>query len=629
MQYMKNLIFMLLLVIGGTDSILGQTATYSSGRKCYGFTNANGEWVIQPQYNSARSFSEGLAAVRIEKSYDNKLWGFINNRNELFIAAKYDDALDFENGLAPVKIGWKWGLINKQGQIVLPFVVECDLKMDKITKTGYTIIHGHYWGCKEYAVVKGQQIIIPLHRYTNISVFDENESLFYVENIDQYGVVDGTGREVIPCKYKKIEKWNALGLAKVKNDNGYGLINKQGKEIIPCQYYNIGDFDAKGRTKVEIRLPSIVRDNGTKEYHGKDGYEKSTFGIIDISGKEIIPCKYNYIDSNINKFPVKVGMYDGNKEILYGLINAKNEEVLSCKYHEIGNFDNNRRAWVRGEDGGGYIDKSYKFITPPRYTKVDIDSIEENGWIRVYKNDGGYGNNRLIGYINAEGIEVVPCKYTFIDKFDSSEFIKVGIGRKEGLINKQGKEIVECGYYASIKPFNSFGIAIVLKEYRYDEYFCGGINKEGKEIIPCKYISISNFDSLGFAVVSINPDREKFYGVINFKGETVIPCKYSNIYTTNIGGWWKVQKDEGAGWMKIVNNGYCNMEGKEVIPCIYSSISDFNDKSIALVAKSVREYASDIVVSYGYINKSGEEIVACKYSSPEKARSRLPKKLRE
>ena len=45
-----------------------------------GFLNQHGEFVIDPQFEAASSFSEGLAAVEIDDE-----WGFINKDSDIVI----------------------------------------------------------------------------------------------------------------------------------------------------------------------------------------------------------------------------------------------------------------------------------------------------------------------------------------------------------------------------------------------------------------------------------------------------------------------------------------------------------------------------------------------------------------
>lgn len=67
----------------------------------WGFVNTEGKVIIEPQYEKAKSFSNGLAAV-----CKGGLWGFINANNNLVIECKYLDAGYMEsNGLCPVRQG--------------------------------------------------------------------------------------------------------------------------------------------------------------------------------------------------------------------------------------------------------------------------------------------------------------------------------------------------------------------------------------------------------------------------------------------------------------------------------------------------------------------------------------------
>ena len=64
----------------------------------YGFIDKSGKVVIEPQFDNAEPFSEGLACV--EK--DGK-WGFIDKSGKMVIEPQFDGASDFSEGLAKVK----------------------------------------------------------------------------------------------------------------------------------------------------------------------------------------------------------------------------------------------------------------------------------------------------------------------------------------------------------------------------------------------------------------------------------------------------------------------------------------------------------------------------------------------
>lgn len=82
--------------------------------KC-GYLDRNGDVAIEPKFDLAKPFSEGLAAVQV-----NGKWGFINPEGEMVIEPKYNRANPFQNGLAlvasyPEKY---FGYIDTKGKVV-------------------------------------------------------------------------------------------------------------------------------------------------------------------------------------------------------------------------------------------------------------------------------------------------------------------------------------------------------------------------------------------------------------------------------------------------------------------------------------------------------------------------------
>ena len=101
-------------------------------------------------------------------------------------------------------------------------------------------------------------------------VGDFYEGLAWVKMNGKWGLIDKSGREVIPCKYDYAMVFSE-GLAQVKMNGKWGYIDKSGREVIPCKYNDVGNF-SEGLAMVQM--------------NGKYGY-------IDKSGREVIPCKYD------------------------------------------------------------------------------------------------------------------------------------------------------------------------------------------------------------------------------------------------------------------------------------------------------------------------------------------------
>ncbi len=93
------------------------TAFKEKGRHgLYGFK----QWdniVIQPKFQSALDFKDGLAAVKM-----NGKCGYINESGKCVIPYKYEDAQSFSDGLAAVRLNGNYGYIAMDGSCVIPFM---------------------------------------------------------------------------------------------------------------------------------------------------------------------------------------------------------------------------------------------------------------------------------------------------------------------------------------------------------------------------------------------------------------------------------------------------------------------------------------------------------------------------
>jgi hypothetical protein len=76
----------------------------------YGYIDKTGKIVVEPQFDYAVNFKEGLALVLVGEK-----WGFINTNGDIVIEPKYDLAFPFTEGVAHVVIDNKDRLINKNG----------------------------------------------------------------------------------------------------------------------------------------------------------------------------------------------------------------------------------------------------------------------------------------------------------------------------------------------------------------------------------------------------------------------------------------------------------------------------------------------------------------------------------
>ncbi|MHC4248137.1 MAG: WG repeat-containing protein [Planctomycetota bacterium] len=90
-----------------------------------GFVDRSGKVVIEPRFDRASSFSEGLARVWLR---EKELYGYIDSAGTMVIEPRFAEAGDFHEGLAPVCIerpgphrseGDRWGYIDMTGDLVV------------------------------------------------------------------------------------------------------------------------------------------------------------------------------------------------------------------------------------------------------------------------------------------------------------------------------------------------------------------------------------------------------------------------------------------------------------------------------------------------------------------------------
>lgn len=91
----------------------------------WGYSDINGNIVIEPKYREGDSFKEGLAVIKDfnEEKAVNK-YGVINIKGDSVIKPEYDYIKGYKNGFTVVKQGEKYGVLNKVGNIVIPILYD-------------------------------------------------------------------------------------------------------------------------------------------------------------------------------------------------------------------------------------------------------------------------------------------------------------------------------------------------------------------------------------------------------------------------------------------------------------------------------------------------------------------------
>ena len=120
----------------GLAAVLSGELPDSSGQRAndkWGYINKTGKTAITPQFDDAYAFSEGLARVnfggRLEWTGKGKTavlsmiaggkWGYIDRTGKLVLPPAYQLASDFSEGLAAVMVDKRWGYVDKSGRFAV------------------------------------------------------------------------------------------------------------------------------------------------------------------------------------------------------------------------------------------------------------------------------------------------------------------------------------------------------------------------------------------------------------------------------------------------------------------------------------------------------------------------------
>lgn len=187
----------------------------------WGFIDKTSKFVINPQFDEVGSFSEGLALVRIDN-----LYGYIDRAGILAIAANFESAGEYRDGLANVRAGGKWGYIDKIGD----FVIKPEFDEVYAFREGFAAvkIYGK-WG---FINKTGKVIINP--SFDEVQSFNEGLAVFNIDG--KWGYIDSMGRTFIKPQFSGAFSFNG-GLASVTVGSGpYGgkfyLINRSGTVLL-------------------------------------------------------------------------------------------------------------------------------------------------------------------------------------------------------------------------------------------------------------------------------------------------------------------------------------------------------------------------------------------------------------
>lgn len=555
----------------------------------YGYINSNYEWVVKPEFSKAEHFIKETAIVEkifngitkiciIDTEGKNIIGGWFDqilfmdriktvlrrdqeiivyNSQKNIIEELYDVCGQiYENEPIPVitkpyysSVTPKAGYINKQGDVLLPFIYE---QVSNFTESGYAEVQRY--GIKRFINKEGKICI--LNTIEDIEKRNKN-FLLLDEQFEWCGKLEiPTPNSIFLSECYRIAvlkegKWGYYGL---KEDSMH--VNHF-YEMIPCEYdtpFSDSKYEyvvmKKGRSMSVVNLVNAKYDYGDKT--GQFIYGE--IGEVLFS----IECDELYAFNNALLKPV-VGFYD----IEYKKIKYELTSFVVKKNGKYGIVKNNGHYLTQLEYDDIYIEDE-NAVRSHEFTD-DICIAEKDGQKEIINLKG-----EILSSFSAKHIFKIVnhwvVKPNYSDKyflFDSNNKILNPVSFDE---ITYGNNIVETrNDECTVSEHDDY----IIKDNNY----YGVFDKDAKLVIECKYSNISHIthttDVSGWPIDGYEVVQNNKHGVISAAGQIIVPCQYDEIKVVPVEG------ERGAvGYFSILNNkyGYYTEKGEMILNCIYDNI---------------------------------------------------------
>jgi hypothetical protein len=486
----------------------------------------------------------------------------------------------------------------------------------------------------------GRVVIKPL--YNNCSAFRDGYALVLIAGKtyqdNRYGLIDKKGKEVVPIKYLGLKKCEN-GLFVAITDGKMGFVNNHNRVIVPFGKYMsyatpppprfMGEYDDVGHTN--FRWDELyVRKILFRKYIGVRTAQK--WAVIDSTGKEIIPPKFDEIGLFVNNLVVakidgKFGVsdttgqmiipaiYDGinltgkNYAFVYkggktGVLDLENKLIIPIEFSGVSPFgdgftayNNNDKAILFDAGGKKVAEAHNPSVEFPVWGQKDDGVVVYNSRDKKYHsyqdvsdfNSRPYNYNSVSGdnsenrqmYYKRDGkwglMDSIGRESTapMFDGFDRRKLDWIGIQNKYiAVVNDSKWGVISMNGKILIKPVYDQLIADQGKLFAKKDGKCGFFNQYLVQVTPLKYDSLVITHPSGQSTPKANSAiiRARIgtkWGLINNEGNEIIPFKYDELL-------WVYYN------LALVKNdgkyGIANLHGQLTAGCVYDEIrfNDFN-----------------------------------------------------
>lgn len=331
----------------------------------YGFTNLEGNQIIEEKFDFVGPFSEGLATVMV-----GELQGAINKFGEIQIPIQYEFVGEFHQGRAIVESNELMGVVDRNHKLILAPTYE---DLGDASEGLIYVLKGDKYG---YVDLNGVEMIPPI--FDEAFNFENNRAIVGLDG--SLGIINRSGEFAVHAAYDDLRKISAE-LYVCSKDGKKGIVNPEGHVVIIPSYDQIGTFSeglalaTKSDTLLYLNeLGEVVLDHGYKVFpnylmKGEFNrgaaivYKDGKYGRVNPKGDVLTEANYENLGLGDGGVPFR-------KEGFWGMLSMSNKEVIKPTYQSLDVFDN-KVVIARMNDSIGVLDMKGNIIVPITFSEIE------------------------------------------------------------------------------------------------------------------------------------------------------------------------------------------------------------------------------------------------------------------